>query len=510
MKRYILKSTILALLGIAVFVGCQSMYGQPEGLDSGKTASFFEAIQIDPRSEDSAGPQFIATGDFNNDGRIDIVSAWNESQPIQIQMQQRTNEGEIFFITLPVGGTTPIAVASGLVVADMDQDGFDDIVVLVKDTGLVAQCDRSREDCDVTDNGGYIEGALAGTIVIFYNPQDVFSTPWEAVELEQASLAGTSEGDLPEDGGYAAIDVGDIDGVNGPDIIVTLNSPEGSPPVDPAANTVDFYPNPGTGVARNAETWSRITIHRDLPGVSDCRITDVDDDGDLDVIVTYPEAKNANVRWIPNPLDLGPDGNVYGEWPAHAPIGHVATNANTIDLGDIDGDGFEDVLVRSRIGMVVQWFKRPEQPSMTFIRNPWQTFTVAQFTSREPGAIVLGDLTGNGQLDAAIAAQGAVAWFTPYETDGEQNTFDLWKETMIIDDRDATSTSTTTDLAQVSTDPNATAETVSGDTLINSIVVVDIDGDGYNDILATLDRTAMSGLTNDALALFRNTLGDED
>ncbi len=532
MKRHILKSTILALLGIAVFVGCQSMYGQVEGLDSGKTASFFEAIQIDPRSEDSAGPQFIATGDFNNDGRIDIATAWNESQPVQIHIQQRTNDGEMFFITLPIAGTTPIAVVSDLAVEDMDQDGFDDIVVLVKDTGLCARCDPSCSTCDTTNNGGCIDGALDGTIYIFFNPQDIFNNTWLDIELIQAHLPGIDVGELPEEGGYAAMDIGDVDEVNGPDIVVTFNSTCTLTCEDccPDPNLVDFYPNPGPSHARTREAWNRKSIHSDAPHVSDCRIADIDRDGDLDVIVTYPEARSDNIRWLPNPLIPGPlpqakadeqityeptgneYGTIYNRWPTFAPIGQIATGANTIDIGNIDNDAdangnpILDVIVRSRTGQIVQWFKGPEFPSLTFIRNPWEVYTAAEFTSREPGAIALGDLTGNGQLDLALSAQGAVAWFTPY-TDG--SIYNNWEETIIIDDRDTQETQTATTTLDP-TDPNATAEVTSADTLINSIVIVDIDGDGYNDILATLDRTAMSGLTNDALALFRNTLGDED
>jgi hypothetical protein len=48
----------------------------------------------------------------------------------------------------------------------------------------------------------------------------------------------------------------------------------------------------------------------------------------------------------------------------------------------------------------------------------------------------------------------------------------------------------------------AVAET----TLINSILVVDLDGDSDNDLVATFDRTGLSGVTNDALVWFRNTL----
>ena len=46
-------------------------------------------------------------------------------------------------------------------------------------------------------------------------------------------------------------------------------------------------------------------------------------------------------------------------------------------------------------------------------------------------------------------------------------------------------------------------------TIINDLTIVDLDGDGFGDILGTLDRRVASGLADDALIWFRNTLGDQ-
>lgn len=516
MKRHLGTIIALAVICTAGFAGCASMFAQGgssssgsstgDFLGSGRTASFFTAIQIDPRSEDSAGPQFAAYGDFNADGLVDIVSAWNESQPIQIHVQRRTATGAIQFATVPLGGTTPVARVSGLEVADMDQDGFDDVVVLVKDTGLVALCDRSREDCNVTETGGFLPDALDGEVVIFFNPQGAaLSQPWEATILTQSNLAGTDTGTLPDEGGYSGMDVGDINSDGAPDIVVTLNSPEGTEPLDPPVNSVDLYPNPTGSLARNSEGWSRFKIYWDIPPVGDCAITDVDGDGDNDIIVTYPTAKSANIRWLPNPLSDDNPSAVLDQWPFAAAVGQIATGANTLTLGDVDRDGFEDVVARSRDGLVVQWFKKPASPSQTFIRNPWQVFTIAEFASRKPAAVALGDLNGDGWLDASIAADGAVAMFEPLDPLTQpQSVFDQWIETLIIDDNpelDAANQPDPASLATVMTDPNA-VQPESTATLVNALLITDVDGDGVNDIVGTLDRNS---LTNDALVLFLNT-----
>lgn len=44
-----------------------------------------------------------------------------------------------------------------------------------------------------------------------------------------------------------------------------------------------------------------------------------------------------------------------------------------------------------------------------------------------------------------------------------------------------------------------------GGTLVNTMQIFDGDGDSRNDIVGTLDRNALSGLSNDALVLFLNT-----
>lgn len=501
------------LIGIILFLGCQSMYISEDAATSGSdfaqrgvAGSGFSAVQIDPRSEDSAGPVFVAAGDLDGDSLMDLASAWNESQPVQIHLQRRNANGDIAFMTVPLGGTTPIARVAGLEVADLDDDGRLDVVVLIKNTGLVATCDESRDDCDVTDNGGVIDEAVEGGIAIFYNPGDATGTPWDATVLTNSFLAGRDEGESLELGGYTGLAVGEIDGLDGLDIVVAFNSAEG----DPQLNSIDLWANPGPGRARNPDVWTRAMIYADLPGVGACRILDVDRDGDGDVVCTYPTSASVNVRWLPNPLDLGEPSRVYGPWGLHAPVGQISTGADTIEIGDLDGDGIADILARSSTGRVVQWFQAPAFPPYDFVRSPWRVYTLAEFRDREPRALAMGDLTGDGRLEVAISAEGAVAWFSSQQA---LSVFDQWGEALIIDDNPpgsdadpsaADPSASITDLLQLLTDPQQQTQQESTVTVVNSLLIEDIDGDGLSDIVGTLDRADGSGLTNDALILLRN------
>jgi len=168
-----------------------------------------------------------------------------------------------------------------------------------------------------------------------------------------------------------------------------------------------------------------------------------------------------------------------------------------------------DVIVRSTKGRLVQWFKGPNLPSYAFLRTPWQVYTIAEFIDRAPGAIALGDLDGDGILEAVVGAEGALVWFDPGTG---SRLYDQWKENLIIDDSPrepagtgGTSGLSTDQLLQLLTDPQAQPQAETG-TIINSVLIVDIDGDGDLDVIATLDRTGNSGLTNDALVWFRSGL----
>lgn len=479
--------------------GCRTDFGTGGGTDSnlgssGRTLGNFTAIQVDPRSEDSAGPQFVSAEDIDGDGLMDLVSAWNHSQPVQVHLQQRSASGTVSFETVTLAGSIPAVAVAGLAVADFDDDGHPDIAVLVKESLL------DGAGCLGSEVPG--EG-LRGEIVLYLAPTDPAQAnealAWIEAPVGQSFLQG--EGDDfsdPEVGGYTGMTVGDINVDGNPDIVVAWNSG-----CDGGRSDALVFLNNGPGPVRDG-SWTAVPIPDSAPkggAIKDVALGDIDRDGDLDIVATFPEAQAMNVRWYRNPtLDLPDDFHLTGpDWQVGT-VGQISSGADKIRMADVDRDGLVDVVVRSSAGNLIQAFRGPPGATTAPLRNiPWQVYTLAEFTDRTPAAFALGDIDGDGQNDLVASATGALAWF---DAGAAQTVYDPWVENLILDEQAAT-TSTSATATVPGTAPAATA----AGTVINSVLAADIDGDGDTDIVVTLDRTDRSGLTNDALAWFRNNRG---
>ncbi|RJP36064.1 MAG: hypothetical protein C4547_08145 [Phycisphaerales bacterium] len=593
--------------------------------DSGEeTLSFFKAFQIDPQAEDSAGPKFVQAADVDKDGLLDLVSAWNQSQPVQLHLQRRDEDDNISFRTITLGGTSPIALVAGVEFGQIndddgngviDDDDWLDVVILSKATGVAGFCPKAE--------GPVAVSLLEGEIIILFSPGNDVEIPngdrWTEMILVNVIVQdpwihnqypGIDDGDFstmaatPELGGFTSLVVADIDGQNGDDIIVALN-----PAIcdelgqEPPINTVDLWINPGPGDSEIFQMWGPnsssvpVTIFADAPMVRDLEVMDIDSDGDLDIIATYTNSISQNIRWARNPLvphfpggPSGPDavsqggfdftdvcvgganeggacdadadclgvpggvctagscvgGTVpggacttdddcpgatngtcapgFGRYMANnwelRPIASLDFGADVMTLGDVDADGADDVIVRSTAGQIVQWFRRPTfealepefpppDPVPDRFNFPWQVYTLTEFSDRVPGGVTAGDIDGDRRLEVLVAAAGAVLWF---DESTVLTPFDPWIENTIIQDETGTANVTTPGSPGGQQQPpggsGVGVTQVDISTIINGLLIVDLDGDGFNDVIGTLDRRTGAGLSDDRLVWYRNTLGD--
>jgi len=468
----------------------------PEADDETQTESFFLARSIDPASEDSAGPKFVDVGDVDRDGLPDLATAWNQSQVVQLHLQRRGGDGSVFFQTIQIAGTTPIAIVAGLKLADMDGDGWLDIVVLVKHQSFTPICPL---------NGLPLDNGFTGVVLILFSPGgDVTNgadwsetTLFESLELTPLGIppGRPVEGqvraiDFPEEGGMTALAVGDLSGDSVPDIVITSNRPD-DPCHTPGENDIELYTNPSGGTARDGTRWPQTLVDRDAPPLEDLKLVDIDGDGRLDILFTRPSAASANIAWRRN---LG-----GGTFDFRRPVGMIDGGADVMTLGDVDRDGLVDVVVRSNLGSIIQWFRHPGADDPLNVSDtvpprpdiPWSVFTLIDLGDRDPRGIALGDINFDGQPEVLLGASGSVFWL---DSSTAPSVFDPWSANLIVDD------------AQLDNSLFA----AQGSALINDLLVFDIDCDGINDIIASVDRQSLSGLSNDVVIWFRNVLMPAD
>ncbi|MCO6439198.1 MAG: VCBS repeat-containing protein [Phycisphaerae bacterium] len=507
----LLGASLLAIGPALMFLsGCSVNFapgggdGQGGTLVVGRTFGDFFAIQVDPQSEDSSGPQFVVADDLDNDGLIDLVSAWNQSEPVQVHFQRRNARNELAFETVTIAGSVPVVSVAGLAVADFDADGHLDIAVLIKQSLLDAP--------GCLDNASPDDATLSGVIILYMGPDNPDlanrALAWREIPVGVSRLAGAGNAaGAPEEGGYTQLSVGDIDVDGDMDLITAWNGGCGGP-------EIVVFQNQGPARVRDG-TWVAQTIPDSLESTRGSRIktatiADIDSDGDLDIVATFPDATTANVRWYRNPArDVVDDYHISdGTWQTGA-VGHVKPRAGFDELGsadvatvsDIDGDGLVDVVVRSSGGGVIQWFKRPEAPTTAPLRQlPWQVYTIAEYTDRTPESIAVGDLDGDGQVELAASAEGGLSLFNATTGDG---IYEQWIETLLVDDSPADQNAPPPDVTDPNIEPGQ--DTLVVTTLMNSILIVDLDQDGRNDMIVPFDRSGLSGLSSDLIVWFRNT-----
>jgi hypothetical protein len=116
------------------------------------------------------------------------------------------------------------------------------------------------------------------------------------------------------------------------------------------------------------------------------RKTDMDGDGDLDVLASDRKGRNSRVFWLENPQGAG-------EWKEHV-IGAVGQQVMFLDIADLNGDGRREIVVPvPKRDFII--LSPPLDP-----RQKWQEHRIsfpAKYGTSKGARIV--DVDGDGKMD---------------------------------------------------------------------------------------------------------------
>ena len=351
--------------------------------------------------DDGVAVEDLAVEDLNGDGRPEIIAAgrstanvriyWNQTQPQWLRHEVSrgfpnygviaadfTGDGQVDIITndnsngetrlLAAPGWKPIVLHRGVnaihaEVMDVDRDGDLDFIGARYSPGLIYWLER---------------------------PKNPLTDPWPYHVVDDVTQGGVD--------GIHGLMLGDVDRDGHPDLIGNSAQPKGTFPFSLAWFRVPKNP-------RTAPRWERyIFADKDAPGLSHyLGFGDVNGDKRPDIASAAKIAEGGNwFAWWEQPRDP------RKPWTRHL-IAANQPGATNIHIADLNGDRQADFFASRGHGRGLVWFEAPN----------WTPHEVAPWIVG-PHSLVLGDIDGDGDLDAVTCAKdsGTAAWF---ENDGKGN-----------------------------------------------------------------------------------------
>ena len=337
--RAVSRCLALAVMLVAPCAGVASLDGAP-----------WNRHVIDDTSRGADGARLL---DVNGDGLPDIATGWEEGGITRVYLHPGADNVTAMWPAVTVGESKSVEDA---VFCDVDNDGAVDVV-----SSCEGNTNRIQIHWAPVQKDQYLNPEAWRTDAI---PATIDLTRWMFA--------------LPMD----------IDGRHGTDLIVGSKDKNG---------LVGWLESPRD--PRDVEQWKFHKLYT-AGWIMSLVSSDIDGDGDEDIIVSDRKQDSRGVLWLENP---GKD-NALNSWMEHRIGAAGRGEVMFLHLADLNMDGSQDITVCLKPDEVF-WFEMPGDPA-----KPWVEHMFRVPEPQEVGrakAVRVGDLNGDGRKDVVYSCESA-------------------------------------------------------------------------------------------------------